>query len=386
MSHRALNSARMALSAVILLILFGTHLRAQAPSEAEAASPQETKPFVSPPPAPPALRDLSAEARWLEKLASQWDVTKDSLEAVRRAAEMADLRQAERLDVHIARMEERMASQKRENDAVLRTLQASTRDGLKYAGLFVGFGFLAVFMLSLLQWRATVRLTQMVLRPVMQAVPQIPAASAVVVESAAAPIATQRETLRMIESLERLEKRIQELESAASGTKQGVLPAVTFEPVGRSGSTETKTAQTAPTSKPGVQALSSSDAETATSDAGTLSELPLKTAKSVLGGILGKGEALLQLGQPAEALTAFEEALRLDPAMVEGWVKKGSALERLDRMEDALQCYDHAIALDGSFTLAYLYKGGVCNRLERFDEALACYEQALRSHETAVAS
>ena len=97
--------------------------------------------------------------------------------------------------------------------------------------------------------------------------------------------------------------------------------------------------------------------------------------------ILGKGQSLLSLDKPEEAIACFDEAIALDPRHSEALVKKGTALERLKRLEEAIDCYDRAIAANRSMTLAYLYKGGVCNQLERFSEALECYEQALRSQQ-----
>jgi tetratricopeptide (TPR) repeat protein len=93
---------------------------------------------------------------------------------------------------------------------------------------------------------------------------------------------------------------------------------------------------------------------------------------------LGKGQALLHLGQPEDALACFEKALEMNPRHADAYVKRGIALERLERMEAALESYDRAIAADRSLTLAYLYKGAVCNRLQRFREALECYESALK--------
>ncbi len=99
--------------------------------------------------------------------------------------------------------------------------------------------------------------------------------------------------------------------------------------------------------------------------------------------LLGKGQALLNLNQPEKALACFDRALVQDPNNTEALVKKGTALERLKRLEEAIECYDHAIQRNQAMTLAYLYKGGVFNQMERFDEALECYEQALRAEQKA---
>jgi len=97
--------------------------------------------------------------------------------------------------------------------------------------------------------------------------------------------------------------------------------------------------------------------------------------------LMGKGQSLLHLDQADQAVACFDEILVLEPNNTEALVKKGAALEKLKRLEDAVECYDRAIAVDDSMTLAYLYKGGVFNQLERFGEALQCYEKALRTQQ-----
>jgi tetratricopeptide (TPR) repeat protein len=98
-----------------------------------------------------------------------------------------------------------------------------------------------------------------------------------------------------------------------------------------------------------------------------------------LSVFLGKGQALLSLGQAEAALDCFNEAIKSFPDEAEIFVKKGSALEKLEQWDEAIECYDRAIALKNDLTLAYLFKGGVCNRMERYNEALVCYEQALKT-------
>src|SRR5206468_4080927 len=91
---------------------------------------------------------------------------------------------------------------------------------------------------------------------------------------------------------------------------------------------------------------------------------------SHLSLLIGKGQALLNLGQAEDALRCFDQAAALDSTNAETFVKRGIALEKLQRTEEALLSYNRAISADGSMTLAYLYKGSVCNRLQRFREAL----------------
>jgi tetratricopeptide (TPR) repeat protein len=94
--------------------------------------------------------------------------------------------------------------------------------------------------------------------------------------------------------------------------------------------------------------------------------------------LLGKGQALLNLDAPEQALACFDEVLGLDPNNAEAYVRRGLAF-KLQNWEQALENYDRAIAADQALTIAYLYKGGVCNRLQRHKEALESYEQALQT-------
>jgi tetratricopeptide (TPR) repeat protein len=94
--------------------------------------------------------------------------------------------------------------------------------------------------------------------------------------------------------------------------------------------------------------------------------------------LLGKGQSMLNADHPERALECYDAILAIDQNHPEALVKKGAALERLKQDDAALLCYDRAIQADETLTIAYLYKGGVYNRLERYNEALECYEQALR--------
>ena len=97
--------------------------------------------------------------------------------------------------------------------------------------------------------------------------------------------------------------------------------------------------------------------------------------------LLGEGQSLLNGNEPEKALACFDQALALDPQNAETLIKKAGALEKLNRFEEAIACYDHAIEADGSMTIAYLHKGGLFNRMSRYEEALQCYEHALHTHD-----
>ena len=93
--------------------------------------------------------------------------------------------------------------------------------------------------------------------------------------------------------------------------------------------------------------------------------------------LIAKGQALLDMDRPQEALSCFEETLAHDPGCAEAHLKKGVALERSKRLDQSLASYEEALHLNPSLTVAYLYKGRVLQELERYEEALACYDRAL---------
>lgn len=99
-----------------------------------------------------------------------------------------------------------------------------------------------------------------------------------------------------------------------------------------------------------------------------------------------EGQLFLDTNKPEKALTCFDAALKIQPDMADALVKKAAALEKLERMEDAIACYDRAIAAEEFATTALLQKGGLLNRLARYEEALQCYERALQTQEKKAAS
>ena len=239
-------------------------------------------------------------------------------------------------------------------------MQSSNRAILFVAGLFAALGFLAMMFMAYFQWRTINRLAEIsAALPVAHAlgsgspVAMLGAGDASVVN--VGPV--EQSNRRLLGSLERLEKRIYELEHTPN------------PPLHEAASL----AQSAPAPAP------SSNGETSAAAPADAAAAPDAVRFAML---LGKGQSLLNLDQPKEALECFDQVLALDPNHPEALVKKGVALERLRKLDEAIACYDQAIAADGSLTVAYLYKGGLFNRMERFGEALKCYEQALRSQES----
>jgi len=102
--------------------------------------------------------------------------------------------------------------------------------------------------------------------------------------------------------------------------------------------------------------------------------------------LIVEGQLFLDTNKAEKALSCFDAALKIQPDLADALIKKAAALEKLERMDDALTCYDRAIEAEESATTALLQKGGLLNRLARYEEALQCYERALQTQERKAAS
>ena len=177
---------------------------------------------------------------------------------------------------------------------------------------------------------------------------------------------------RFIGAIERLEQRIREMEQTAEQRPPIAAQLPASPPTGTGAKPVGE--PTGPEPQPG----SGNSKQESSHDrrSGKLARAAEET--SHVSVLIGKGQALLNLGQSEEALRCFDEAIALEPGNAEAFVKRGMALEKLLKIEEALNSYNRAIAADDSMTLAYLHKGSVCNRLQRFREALECYERAMK--------
>ena len=220
-------------------------------------------------------------------------------------------------------------------------MRRSNQTLLWVASAFGGVGLLAMLFTALFQWRAMSRMAEF--SAVHGQLPA-PGSQGLLPAEAGGPPgkAAELSNQRLLAVIDRLEHRVFELEHT------GAKPSV---------------------SAPSV-AVDAEPSPAGAESGGAAAQITL---------LLGKGQSLLNADQAEEAVTCYDQLLKLDPNHPEALVKKGAALERLKQDNEALACYDRAIAADGTLTIAYLYKGGVYNRLERYNEALECYEQALKA-------
>ncbi len=82
-----------------------------------------------------------------------------------------------------------------------------------------------------------------------------------------------------------------------------------------------------------------------------------------------KGVEAYGAGRYAEALEAFDEAIRLDPAAAIAWNNKGSTLNGLGRHAAALEALNEAIRLDPADAIAWRNRSLALRKLDRLPEA-----------------
>ncbi len=322
-----------------------------APLRAAEADPKTIAPFKT-----NDVSDVQQVLRSYLQLQEQIHATQMSIERARQDAETAAQRNAEATAERLNQIHQALAAQR---ERELTALQSSNRGMLIVAGVFAGVGLVTMLLTGFFQWRALHRLAQATAQYSSGGLALAPSAGALGFGDAhPAPVsALEQSSARFLGIIERLEKRIHELEAGVT------LPPARAHNGHHNG-------------KPKI-----AGADEPADPAPDTAPKP-DTGKTDRAGVwLGKGQALLNMNQPENALACFDEALALDPAHAEALIKKGIALEKMERNEEALETYDRAIAVDESMTLAWLHKGGLCNRLERYDDALRCYEQALRTQE-----
>lgn len=261
-----------------------------------------------------------------------------AIEKQRKDMEEATARQTEMLESRLKLIEE--ASSDRQLKA-LEKLQYDNRLTLIGAGAFAVVGFVVLLFAAFVQWTAVSRINVLAAQFPKELMAGTNPAALGMGESGLLPSAADQSTLRMLGVLEKLEKRIDSIEK---GGAPGLLEPAANGHEGANGGGDMATQQSASVAL-----------------------------------LMGKGQTLLKLDKPEEAIASFDQALAMAPKNTDVLVRKGAALERLQRMDEAIACYDLAIAADKTMTMAYLYKGGVYNRMERYTEALECYEAALKT-------
>jgi tetratricopeptide (TPR) repeat protein len=309
----------------------------------------------NPPPAPAARMEetnLQEILRASLQLQEAFHATQLALEQNHKEAKEITVQTAEALAGRLQLIEQTLASQR---ERELKTASKFNLTLLTLAGAFVLLGLPALLSLAYFQWRTVNSLSRLsAALPATRGLGPGPVLGAP--ETGEACLLTtgpaKPSNLRLLEAFEQFEKRLYELEH-------------TPRPLAKSEA---------------LAAIAAAHGSTPSNGNGTTAVAPDDGAAAArISMLLERGQSMLTLGRPEQALGCFEEILALVPNHAEALVKKGAALERLHKPHQAVECYDRAIAADGSMTIAYLHKGGLFTRLERFTEAMECYQKALRT-------
>ena len=92
---------------------------------------------------------------------------------------------------------------------------------------------------------------------------------------------------------------------------------------------------------------------------------------------LKKGQTLLNIGNPRDAMIIYDKILAKNPQQKEALLKKGNILGKLARYNHAIIHYDKIISQDKENILALINKGLAHHYLEQYDTAIKCYNTVL---------
>ena len=90
-----------------------------------------------------------------------------------------------------------------------------------------------------------------------------------------------------------------------------------------------------------------------------------------------RGSSLSSLDQPQEALSCFEQSLKLDPDSALSHYSRGNILIQLGRYDEALAQLETAIKMSPNFSFAHYKKAEVLDEMGRYEEMLPIFDQVL---------
>lgn len=96
--------------------------------------------------------------------------------------------------------------------------------------------------------------------------------------------------------------------------------------------------------------------------------------------LLAEGASYHISGEYAQAVEAYDEAIRINSKSALAWYFKGNALFDWGRYGDAASAYDAAIAINPASAEAWYKKGKALYKAERYGEAVNAYVQAAKTN------
>jgi predicted O-linked N-acetylglucosamine transferase (SPINDLY family) len=96
--------------------------------------------------------------------------------------------------------------------------------------------------------------------------------------------------------------------------------------------------------------------------------------------LVNRGNVLLDLDRPSEALQTYEKAIAIEPANADAFIGRGNALFGLNRDHEAIDSHGRALSIAPNSLDAALGYGKGLMRCDRWDAALAHYDRAVVLH------
>lgn len=90
-----------------------------------------------------------------------------------------------------------------------------------------------------------------------------------------------------------------------------------------------------------------------------------------------KGDASLAAGQLDQAITEYNQAIKLAPSGSDGFIGRGTVRLRQQKVEEALADFDEAVRLNPNSLLAYNNRGDAHFSLRQFDLAIADFNHVI---------
>ena len=91
-----------------------------------------------------------------------------------------------------------------------------------------------------------------------------------------------------------------------------------------------------------------------------------------------RGNSYGRLGESAQAIKDYDQALRLDPGYALVYRNRGRTYHRLGEYRRAIKNYDQALRIDPGFADAFQNRGVTYESLGDFERAAQDWEQAIR--------
>ena len=83
-------------------------------------------------------------------------------------------------------------------------------------------------------------------------------------------------------------------------------------------------------------------------------------------------------GKSIEAITAYDEAIRLDPNFAVAWNNEGVVFNDIGKHEEAIQAFDEAIRLEPNYANAWDNRGTSLASQGNYGEAIKAFNEAIR--------